>query len=100
MSRFGSIVVVMLLASACARPQSGGPGSAPAGGQADFSGDRALETVAFMDHYFRLPGNAGFDASIRRVEGILKDAGYVEESAAPAGARLTYRIEKRPLRPQ
>ena len=73
MRRIGSFVAMMLLASACARPQSGGPGSAPAGGQQAFSGDRALETVAFMDHYFRLPGNSGFDASIRRVEGILKD---------------------------
>jgi len=63
-----------------------------------FDGERALQTVAFMDNHFRLPGNSGFDASIRHVEGILKNAGYVEESAAPADARLTYRIERRPMR--
>src|SRR5512147_1879764 len=63
-----------------------------------FSGDRAYEQVAFMDQYFRWPGNTGFNASIRRVEDILKAAGYVEQSAAPAGAPLTYRIEHRPLK--
>jgi len=63
-----------------------------------FSGDRARNVVAFMDNYFRLPGNAGFDASIHHVESILKAAGYVEESQATADARLTYRIEHRPMR--
>jgi aminopeptidase YwaD len=63
-----------------------------------FSGDRAFDQVAFMDQYFRWPGNAGFNASIRRVEGILEAAGYVEESKAPMGAALTYRIEHRPMR--
>ena len=61
-----------------------------------FSGDRARETVAFMDQYFRWPGNAGFNASIRRVEDILQAAGYVEEAKAAPGGRLTYRIEHRP----
>ena len=63
-----------------------------------FSGQRAYDQVAFMDQYFRWPGNTGFNASIRRVEDILKSAGYVEESNAPKGAALTYRIEHRPLR--
>jgi hypothetical protein len=63
-----------------------------------FSGDRALATVAYMDDYFRVAGNTGFNGTIRRVEGILKAAGYVEETQAGPGARLTYRIEHRPLR--
>jgi hypothetical protein len=63
-----------------------------------FSGQRAYDQVAFMDQYFRWPGNTGFNASILRVEDILKAAGYVEESKAPKGAVLTYRIEHRPLR--
>jgi aminopeptidase YwaD len=63
-----------------------------------FSGKNAFEQTAFMDQYFRWPGNTGFNASIRRVEGILKSAGYVEESAASAGQVLTYRIEHRPMR--
>src|SRR5215831_6868273 len=63
-----------------------------------FSGQRAYDQVAFMDQYFRWPGNTGFNASIHRVEDILKAAGYVEESKAPQGAVLTYRIEHRPIR--
>jgi len=62
-----------------------------------FSADKAYDQVAFMDQYFRWPGNTGFNASIHRVEETLKAAGYVEESKATAGATLTYRIEHRPL---
>lgn len=61
-----------------------------------FSGQRAYDQVAFMDRYFRWPGNEGFNASIRRVEETLKAAGYVEETSAGRGAVLTYRIEHRP----
>ncbi|MDB4874766.1 MAG: peptidase [Gemmatimonadetes bacterium] len=63
-----------------------------------FSGDRAYDQVAFMDQYFRWPGNTGFNASIHRVEGMLKDAGYVEASKATAKDVLTYRIEHRPIK--
>jgi aminopeptidase YwaD len=63
-----------------------------------FSADRAYDQVAFMDQYFRWPGNTGFDASIHRVEETLKAAGYVEESKAAPGTVLTYRIEHRPMR--
>jgi len=66
--------------------------------RARFSGQRAYDQVAFMDQYFRWPGNTGFNASIRRVEGILKDAGYVEQSSAKPGDVLTYRIEHRPMK--
>lgn len=64
--------------------------------RATFSGDRARDVVAFMDRWFRVPGNTGYDASIRHVEGILKAAGYVDETRATLAARLTYRIERRP----
>jgi len=63
-----------------------------------FSADKAFEQVAFMDQYFRWPGNTGFNASIHRVEETLKAAGYIEELKSPAGSSLTYRIEHRPLR--
>jgi hypothetical protein len=62
-----------------------------------FSGERALETVAFMDHYVRWPGNAGFDSSIANVARGLAAAGYVEASAAKPADRLTYRVERYPL---
>jgi aminopeptidase YwaD len=61
-----------------------------------FSGQRAYDQVAFMDRYFRLPGNEGFNASIHRVEETLKSAGYVEEKSAKPGDALVYRIEHRP----
>jgi aminopeptidase YwaD len=61
-----------------------------------FSGVRARDVVAFMDQYFRVPGNTGFNASIHHVEEILRTAGYVEESMARPSDRLTYRIEHRP----
>lgn len=64
----------------------------------EFSGDSARHVVAYMDRWFRVPGNTGFDSSITNVERILRAAGYVEESGTPAAGRLTYRIERRPLR--
>ncbi len=63
----------------------------------EFSGQRAYDVVAFMDQYFRWPGNTGFNASIHRVESILKAAGYVEQSTAKPTDVLTYRIEHRPM---
>jgi aminopeptidase YwaD len=63
-----------------------------------FSADKAYEQVAFMDGYFRWPGNTGFNASIHRVEETLKAAGYLDESKAPSGSPLTYRIEHRPMK--
>jgi aminopeptidase YwaD len=62
-----------------------------------YSGDRAKETVAFLDQYVRWPGNRGFDASIAHIVERLERAGYVAESRATPGARLTYRVEKYPM---
>ena len=64
----------------------------------ELSGDRALRTVAFVEQFFRLPGNHGFDASIDTVVGLLIRAGYVDEAKAGAADRLIYRVESRPLR--
>jgi hypothetical protein len=61
------------------------------------SGDSALATVAFVEQRWRLAGNTGFDESIRFVEARLRDAGFVREDEAPAGARLTYRVVRRPM---
>lgn len=63
-----------------------------------FDGRKAYDQVAFMDQFFRWPGNTGFDASIRRVEKTLVDAGYVEESKARATDPLVYRVERRAMR--
>ena len=62
------------------------------------SGDRAFRTVDYVQRYFRLPGNRGFDLAIDTVAALLRVAGYVEEATAPSSARLVYRIESRPMR--
>lgn len=64
---------------------------------AEFDENEALKTVAFVEQYFRVVGNNGFNESIYFVENILKEQGFVLESAASNSDRLTYRIEKRPL---
>ncbi|MEP6765153.1 MAG: peptidase M28, partial [Gemmatimonadaceae bacterium] len=63
----------------------------------ELSGEKAKDVVVFMDQWFRWPGNTGFDRSLDHVEGILRAAGYVKEDSAPASAKLTYRVETRPL---
>jgi len=62
------------------------------------NGDSAMQIVAFVESRWRLPGNKGFDESIDRVVQSLQASGYVEEGAAAATDRLTYRVETHPLR--
>lgn len=63
----------------------------------EYSGERALETVAFVEQRWRWPGNRGFDESIDRVAAELRGAGYVDEKVAKPADRLTFRIEQRPM---
>lgn len=60
-------------------------------------GARAFTTVEYVQRFFRLPGNRGFDAGLDTVAALLRTAGYVREDSAPANARLVYRIESRPM---
>ncbi|MCC6243238.1 MAG: M28 family peptidase [Gemmatimonadaceae bacterium] len=69
--------------------------SAPVG--RELSGDRAHATVAFVEQFFRLPGNRGYDASIDTLAALLKAAGYVEQSSARPSDRLVYRVESRQM---
>ena len=62
-----------------------------------YSGDSAFATVAYVEQFWRIAGNRGFDSSIFHVVNKLKAAGYVEESTSIASDRLVYRIEKRPM---
>jgi hypothetical protein len=64
---------------------------------AEFDEESAFETVAYIEQYFRVVGNEGFNNSIHYVEEKLKNAGFVEESTADESDRLTYRVEHRPL---
>jgi len=66
--------------------------------RAGFKENNAYETTAFVEKYFRVPGNTGFNASIRNVESILKKAGFVEQKQNEFEAPLTYRIEKRAIK--
>jgi aminopeptidase YwaD len=63
----------------------------------EFSGDRALTTVAFVEQRWRWPGNRPFDESIDHVAEQLRAAGYVDEKRASPTDRLTFRIESRPM---
>ncbi len=63
-----------------------------------FNQKNAFETTAFVEKYFRVPGNTGFNASIHHIEDILKKAGYVLQTANEFETPLTYRIEKRPMK--
>ncbi|MCX2495726.1 M28 family peptidase [Pedobacter sp. PF22-3] len=66
--------------------------------RAGFVEKNAYETTAFVEKYFRVPGNTGFNASIHYVENILKKAGFVEQKQDEFEAPLTYRIEKRAIK--
>ncbi|MDQ7949514.1 MAG: M28 family peptidase [Pedobacter sp.] len=66
--------------------------------RANFNEKNALATTAFVEQYFRLPGNTGFNASIHHVENILKKAGFIQQKENEFEAPLTYRIEKRPMK--
>jgi len=65
--------------------------------RADYSGENARDVVAFVEKFWRSPGNEGFNASIERVVEVLEATGYVREDRAEDGAPLTYRIERWPL---
>ena len=64
----------------------------------EFTGDLAYETTAFVEQYWRVVGNTGFNKSIYYIAEQLEKAGYVLEDKATATDILTYRIEKRALK--
>jgi hypothetical protein len=63
----------------------------------EFTGNIAYETTAFVEKYWRVAGNTGYNKSVQYVAGELEKAGYVLRNRATDKNRLTYRIEKRPL---
>jgi len=87
-----------VIAQIAQRPTTPGLTRALSDVRGELSGERALATTAFVAQYWRLPGNSGFNASLSRVAAILDSAGFVPEERAPAGTRLTYRIERRSMR--
>jgi aminopeptidase YwaD len=90
-----STAIAIAMTSAAAQ---GGPAEAQfALVRPRFDASHAMETVTYLDRFVRWPGNAGFDSSIMHVAAKLAAAGYVEQSAAKPGDRLTYRIERYPM---
>ncbi|GAA0878609.1 DUF4910 domain-containing protein [Algoriphagus jejuensis] len=63
----------------------------------EFKGDVAYETVAFVEQYWRIAGNTGFNETVYRIAEKLETAGYVLEEKAKAADRFTYRIETRTM---
>jgi hypothetical protein len=63
----------------------------------EFTGKLAFETTDYVEDYWRVVGNTGFNNTVYLIADTLKAAGYVLESEATAADRLTYRIEKRPM---
>ncbi|MET2986121.1 M28 family peptidase [Aureibaculum conchae] len=66
--------------------------------RAEFIGDQAYKTTEFVAQYWRVVGNTGFNKSIYHIAEGLERAGYVLESDALEYNKLTYRIEKRPMK--
>jgi len=64
----------------------------------EFTGDLAYETTSFVEKYWRVVVNTGFNKSVYKVAEELEKAGYVLEENATEKDSLTYRIEKRPLK--
>ncbi len=62
-----------------------------------FNGDVALETTAFVEQFWRVAENTGFNKTVYRIVEKLEAVGFVEESIATEAAIFTYRIEKRAM---
>ncbi|MFT4737490.1 MAG: aminopeptidase YwaD [Cyclobacteriaceae bacterium] len=63
----------------------------------NLTGDVAFETTAFVEKYWRVVGNTGYNSTIYRIASELEAAGYVLESDATPDEVLSYRIEKREM---
>lgn len=63
-----------------------------------FDQEAAFETVKFVQGFWRVPGNDGFNKSIYNSAKQLEEAGFILEENATDQDRLTYRIEKRPMK--
>ncbi|MDF4201565.1 M28 family peptidase [Maribacter sp. SA7] len=63
----------------------------------EFTGKLAYETTDFVEDYWRVVGNTGFDKTIYLIADSLQAAGYILEEKAKESDRFTYRIEKRAM---
>jgi hypothetical protein len=94
------LAAIGLLVSACGEPVEDNRPTTIRISEAvrnEFDPDLALASVAFLDQHVRWPGNVGFDLSVNHIVESLEASGFVEEGAAPADARQTYRVEEYPM---
>lgn len=63
----------------------------------EFTGKLAYETTDFVEDYWRVVGNTGFNKTIYLIADSLEASGYVLEEKAKDNDRFTYRIEKRSM---
>jgi len=63
-----------------------------------YTGELAYETVDFVEDYWRVAGNTGFNKTVYKIAEKLETAGYVLEEKASENERMTYRIEKRAMK--
>ncbi|WP_084134997.1 M28 family peptidase [Maribacter aquivivus] len=66
----------------------------------EFTGQLAYETTDFVEDYWRVVGNTGFNKTVHLIADSLQAAGYILDENAKAEDRLTYRIEKRAMNNQ
>ncbi|MGB3467373.1 MAG: M28 family peptidase [Cyclobacteriaceae bacterium] len=64
----------------------------------EFNGELAFEITDYVQDFWRLPGNSGFDSSIFRVKDLLEQNGFVPESKAGGNDRFIYRLEEREMK--
>jgi hypothetical protein len=65
-----------------------------------YTGKLAYKTTDYVEDYWRVAGNTGFNNTIYLIADTLMAAGYVLEEEASPTERLTYRIEKRAMNHQ
>lgn len=88
-----SLSLFLLVISFFARAQDSGEFTRFA--EENATGATAYETTAYVEQFWRLAGNPGFDSSIHYLVRQLEAAGFVPESEGPAP--FTYRLEERPM---
>ena len=93
-----SLFIFLILLNSCAQNDKNSSNDHLKTLNEEITGDLAFETTAFVEQYWRVVGNTGFNKSIYWVADYLEKAGYVNEDKATEDDILTYRIERRPLK--
>lgn len=92
------IAFTIMLFSSCSNDKELKPSEYSVEINTRFTGEIAYETTDFVEDYWRVVGNTGFNKSIYWIANQLEKDGYVLEENATENDVLTYRIEKRPMK--